>query len=97
MDIGARDNYGLEKLEGTVEQIIYCNEENGYTVCDMSVDEDMVTVCGIIPMLSEGDSLCVYGKWVHSLKYGRQFSVEQYERLMPADVTSILKYLSSFG
>ena len=95
MDIGARDNYGLEKLEGTVEQIIYCNEENGYTVCDMSVDEDMVTVCGIIPMLSEGDSLCVYGKWVHSLKYGRQFSVEQYERLMPADVTSILKYLSS--
>lgn len=95
MDIGARDNYGLEKLEGTVEQIIYCNEENGYTVCDMSVDEDMVTVCGIIPMLSEGDSLCVYGKWVHSPKYGRQFSVEQYERLMPADVTSILKYLSS--
>ena len=95
MDIGARDNYGLEKLEGTVEQIIYCNEENGYTVCDMSVDEDMITICGIIPMLGEGDSLCVYGKWVHSPKYGRQFSVEQYERLMPADVTSILKYLSS--
>ena len=95
MDIGAKDNYGLEKLEGVVEQIIYCNEENGYTVCDMSVEEDMITICGIIPMLGEGDSLCVYGKWVHSPKYGRQFSVEQYERLMPADVTSILKYLSS--
>ena len=95
MDIGARDNYGLEKLEGIVEQIIYCNEENGYTVCDMSTEDDIVTICGIIPMLGEGDQLCVFGKWVHSPKYGRQFSVEQYERVMPADVASILKYLSS--
>ena len=95
MEFGARDNYGLEKLEGTVEQIIYCNEENGYTVCDMAVDEDMITACGIMPMLNEGDTLCVYGKWVHNAKYGRQFSVEQYERIMPADVASILRYLSS--
>ena len=95
IEFGARDNYGLEKLEGCVEQIIYCNEENGYTVCDMSVDEDMVTVCGIMPLLNEGDGLCVYGKWVHNAKYGRQFSVEQYERVMPADVASILRYLSS--
>ena len=95
MEFGARDNYGLEKLEGTVEQIVYCNEENGYTVCDMSLEEDMVTVCGIMPMLNEGDHLCVYGKWVHNPKYGRQFSVEQYERVMPADTASILRYLSS--
>ena len=46
---------GLEKLEGSVEQIVFCNEDNGYTVCDVAVDEDMVTVCGIIPMLCEGD------------------------------------------
>ncbi|MBE6594075.1 MAG: ATP-dependent RecD-like DNA helicase, partial [Ruminococcaceae bacterium] len=90
-----RDVYGLEKLEGSVEQIVFCNEDNGYTVCDLSTDDDVVTVCGIMPMLCEGDRLSVYGKWVHSAKYGRQFSVEQYERLMPADVASILRYLSS--
>ena len=95
LEFGARDNYGLEKLEGMVEQIIYCNEENGYTVCDMSTEDDVVTACGIMPMLNEGDTLCVYGKWVHSAKYGRQFSVEQYERIMPADTASILRYLSS--
>ena len=95
LEFGARDNYGLEKLEGAVEQIIYSNEENGYTVCDMSTEDDVVTVCGIMPMLNEGDSLCVYGKWVHNEKYGRQFSVEQYERVMPADTASILRYLSS--
>ena len=95
LEFGAHDNYGLEHLEGTVEQIIYSNEENGYTVCDMSTEDDVVTVCGIMPMLNEGDTLCVYGKWVHNAKYGRQFSVEQYERVMPADTASILRYLSS--
>ena len=95
LEFGARDNYGLERLEGTVEQIIYSNEENGYTVCDMSTEDDVFTACGIMPMLNEGDTLCVYGKWVHNAKYGRQFSVEQYERTMPADTASILRYLSS--
>ena len=95
LEFGARDNYGLEKLEGTVEQVIYANEENGYTVCDMSTEDDVFTICGIMPMLNEGDSLCVYGKWVHNAKYGRQFAVEQYERTMPADTASILRYLSS--
>lgn len=92
---GEQDIYGMEKLEGTVEQIVFCNEENGYTVCDLSTEDDIFTVCGIMPMLCEGDSLCVYGKWVHSAKYGRQFSVEQYERVMPADTASMLRYLSS--
>ena len=95
LEFGARDNYGLEKLEGTVEQIIYCNEENGYTVCDMSTEDDVVTVCGTMPMLNEGDGLRVFGKWVHNVKYGRQFSAEQYERIMPADEASILRYLAS--
>ena len=90
-----KDEYGLQKIEGSVEQIVFCNEDNGYTVCDLSTEDDIVTVCGIMPMLCEGDRLCVYGKWVHSAKYGRQFSVEQYERVMPADTASMLRYLSS--
>lgn len=89
------DIYGMQKLEGSVEQIVFCSDDNGYTVCDLSVEDEVVTVCGIMPMLCEGDRLCVYGKWVHSPKYGRQFSAEQYERLMPADTASMLRYLSS--
>ena len=90
-----KDQYGLQELKGSVEQIVFCNEDNGYTVCDMAVEDEMVTVCGIMPLLAAGDHLCVYGKWVHSPKYGRQFSVEQYERVMPADTMSMLRYLSS--
>lgn len=87
---------GMLQLEGTVEHVIYSNEENGYTICDMSVDdEDIYTVVGIMPMVSDGDRLTVFGKWVHNAKYGRQFSVSRYERVMPADTAAILRYLSS--
>ena len=86
----------LDKLEGTVENVIYSNADNGYTICDMGIEnDDIITVVGIMPLLGEGDRLTVYGKWVHNPKYGKQFSVSQYERVMPADVASILRYLSS--
>ena len=87
---------GLQKLEGCVEHIVYTNEDNGYTICDLAiVDDEIVTVVGLMPLLAVGDKLCVYGKWTHNPKYGKQFVVEQYERMMPSDVASILRYLAS--
>jgi exodeoxyribonuclease V alpha subunit len=84
---------GLIKLSGCVEHIIYANEENGYTVCDFGTDDDdLLTITGIMPYVSEGDSLIIYGEWRHNAKYGRQFSVTEYERYMPADASAILRY-----
>ncbi len=96
MQGGSVERGGLVQLIGTVEHVIYTNEQNGYTICDLSVDdEEIYTVVGIMPMVADGDRLTVWGKWVHNAKYGRQFSVTQYERIMPADTASILRYLSS--
>ena len=91
------DAHDLQKLEGSVERVIYTNEDNGYTICDMSTSEDgeIITAVGLMPMIGAGDHLCIYGKWTHNPKYGRQFSVTQYERVMPADKASILRYLAS--
>ena len=86
---------GLTRLKGTVEHIIYCNEDNGYTVLDFGLEDDVVTACGTMPYISDGDGLILWGNWVHNPKYGRQFKVEQYERDMPADAAAILRYLSS--
>ena len=97
----AQENYGesseLQRLEGEIERVIYTNEENGYTICDMAVSDDgeIITVVGIMPMIGVGDHLSVYGKWTHNPKYGRQFSATQYERVMPADTASMLRYLAS--
>lgn len=86
----------LQKLEGSIERVIYSNEDNGYSICDMALsDDEIVTVVGIIPMVNAGDNMVLYGKWIHNAKYGRQFSVSQYERVMPADTASILRYLAS--
>ena len=86
----------LIKLTGSVEHIVYSNEENGYTVCDFGTDDDdLITVTGILPYVAEGDSLILYGEWKHNPKYGQQFSVTEYEKYMPANASAILRYLSS--
>ena len=85
----------LTQLKGTVEHIIYANEDNGYTVMDFGLEDDVITACGILPYVTDGDSLILWGNWVHNPKYGRQFKVEQYERNMPADSAAILLYLAS--
>ena len=88
-------NSRLQQLSGSIERVIYANEENGYAVCDLGTDDDLVTIQGTLPYIAEGDGVTVYGRWVHNPKYGRQFSVERYERILPADVNAILRYLSS--
>ena len=95
-DVVPEDGEKLIKLSGSVEQVIYANEENGYLVCDLGTDDDdLITITGIMPYVNEGDSLIVYGEWKHNPKYGRQFVVSQYERYLPANASAILRYLSS--
>lgn len=90
------DENGLIKLSGSIEHVIYSNEENGFSICDLGTDaDDLVTITGILPYIGEGDVVTVYGRWVHNPKYGRQFKVEQFEKQLPADRASILRYLSS--
>ena len=90
------DEQGISSLEGSVEGIIYTNEENGYTILELVTDKnELVTAVGIMPYVGEGETLKIYGKWVHNVKYGRQFSVSNYEKIMPADEVSILRYLAS--
>ena len=93
---GPIDETGLLKLSGSIEHVIYSNEENGFSICDLGTDtDDLVTITGILPYIGEGDVVTVYGKWVHNPKYGRQFKVEQCEKQLPADRASMLRYLSS--
>ncbi|MBQ9773417.1 MAG: ATP-dependent RecD-like DNA helicase [Clostridia bacterium] len=93
---GPMDDVGTVKLSGSIEHVIYSNEDNGYAICDLGTDTDeLVTITGTLPYIGEGDVVTVYGKWVHNPKYGRQFKVEQFEKELPADRASILRYLSA--
>jgi len=84
-----------ETLCGTVENIIYKNEANGYTVCDINCDGIPVTVVGILPFLNEGETVTVTGEWTHHSSFGKQFKAEHYEKQLPTSKETILSYLSS--
>ncbi len=87
---------GKECISGSVEHVIYSNVENGYAICEFGTDGgDMITIVGTMPYVAEGEHLAVTGMWVHNPKYGRQFKVESYEKQLPADGDSILRYLAS--
>ncbi len=87
---------GKESFSGSVEHVIYRNEENGYAICSFATDGgDLVTIVGTLPYIAEGEHMTLTGTWVHNPKYGRQFKVERFEKQLPADVDSILRYLAS--
>lgn len=94
--MGPIEDENETSLDGSIEAVIYTNEENGYSICDMATSDDkIITIVGIMPFVSAGDSISVVGKWVHNPRYGRQFSVQKYEKKLPADTESMLRYLSS--
>lgn len=89
------ENEPEDSVSGIVDSIIYQNEENGYTVCEIEDSAgEPVTVVGIIPYLTEGDKITAHGTWTNHQVYGRQFKVETYEKTLPAEEGDILRYLA---
>lgn len=85
----------LEQIEGIVEDIIYSNDQNGYTVCDIRCGRKLITVVGYIPGLGVGETIYINGSWMLHQDYGKQLKVESYERRLPKTTDAIFKYLSS--
>ena len=86
-----------EVLVGTIERITYYNEENGYTVAQLTPEGRAytVTVVGNLLEVSPGENLRLHGQWTSHARYGRQFQVERYATLLPATAAGIEKYLGS--
>lgn len=89
-----QENNNLLELTGTVEDIIYRNSENGYTVLTLS-GEDEYTAVGIMPMVNCGEQVRLLGNFKSHASYGEQFAVEVCERTTPTSAEAIFKYLSS--
>lgn len=82
-------------LDGVVEEIVYTNNENGYTVCVINCGGEPITLVGIMPYLGEGESIKVQGVWQVHQTFGRQFRVNYFEKKLPTTGAAILKYLAS--
>lgn len=82
-------------IEGTVENVLFKNESNGYIVLDLDAGGELITVVGELGDIESGEGLILEGKYVTHHKFGTQFYAEYCERKLPDTVVNIEKYLSS--
>lgn len=83
------------ELCGSVEDVIYKNAENGYTVLNLGCEEGLIPVVGNLGDVNEGERLNLRGGWITSAKYGRQFKAVLCERSLPQTEEEIAAYLGS--
>ncbi len=83
-------------LSGTVENIVYRNAGNDYTVLELICEDGTLqTAVGILPEVSEGEQLSLTGSWKMHAEYGAQFAFDSYERSLPTEIDDIIRFLSS--
>ncbi len=83
-------------IDGTVDSVVFRNQENGYTVIRLKLTGGgTATVVGCLPGVSAGEGLTVTGRWESHPSYGSQFKAEYAERRMPKTVDTIYEYLAS--
>ena len=84
-----------QELSGTVETVIFKNEENGYTVLRLRSDSgETVTVVGCFPFAAPGESMILSGEWMTHSVHGRQFKAEFAQRFLPHSAPAIYQFLA---
>ncbi len=83
------------ELKGTIQDVIYKNEINGYTIATFEMESADTTIVGYLPFIQKGDSLKLIGKFVTHPDYGDQFKVETFEKIMPETLDALEKYLAN--
>ena len=84
------------ELAGTIQNIIYRNADNGWTVLELANEEgETCTAVGILPLANVGEQAALTGYFTSHPKYGRQFRAETYRTLAPATLSAVESYLGS--
>ena len=89
------DYRNVNYVEGFVENIVFRNEDSGYTVFDIKYKGEHVTCVGSISYINAGEFITANGEFVQHAIYDMQFSIKSYEFKTPDDEKSVRRYLSS--
>jgi len=94
-------NPSPDTISGTVESIVYRNDETGYTVCTVKTGcgargrADFVTLVGNCAAMWEGEELHAEGQWNRHPSHGRQFQAKTITCITPTSAEGIRRYLAS--
>ena len=84
------------QVAGTVSAVLFCNEENGYTVLRLDCGEGgEITAVGCMPGVAPGEELELEGAWGRHPSYGEQFKAEAVTRRLPVGEKAVFEYLAS--
>ena len=83
------------EIQGEIQDFIYQNELNSYTIAVFDTEEEELTVVGYLPFVQKGDTLNLIGKFVEHRDYGRQFKIDTFEKIMPQTLSALEKYLAN--
>ena len=87
---------GAESIEGAVDDVVFYNPDNGYTVAKFLPEGgEPMTIVGSFPPLTPGEVLRVSGCWEVNPRFGRQFKVERFAMTLPSSATGIERFLAS--
>lgn len=85
----------MSEIQGTVDEILFQNSDNGYVVARVKSGNEKITIVGTIPYITEGQDLKLTGQWVIHPQFGQQLKVEACEEILPATLVGIERYLAS--
>lgn len=85
----------IQCISGQVKRVVYQSTDNQYSVLILNTNAGQVTATGYFPPLQPDEHLKCWGSWVKHPKYGRQFNVERFERVLPNTPQGVIGYLAS--
>ena len=87
----------MSKFEGTVEDIVFRNDQNGWTVASVKLDGDKkrISAVGVMPFLSTGEHAIFDGELVDHRDYGKQIKVSSYESTRPETKSGVERFMAS--
>ena len=85
----------METVTGSIEDVVFFNPDNGYSVLSLNVNGEAVTVVGTFPELAIGQEVEVSGEYARHARFGQQLKASAFRRILPVDVLGIERYLAS--
>lgn len=86
----------MEKIEALITDVVFRNDENGFTVLTVRLDDGSRTsAVGVMPELAAGERVIFSGEWMEHAQYGRQIKVSLCEVVKPTTAQGIERYLAS--
>lgn len=82
-------------VSGVIEEVIFYNPDNGYSVLALNCANDILTIVGTFPELAIGEEIEVSGEFTYHARFGQQLKANSFKRILPVDVIGIERYLAS--